>query len=143
MAEENTLGITEKKSGDFSEWYNQVVLKAGLADYAPIRGFMVIKPHGYSMWEGIQSYFDAVIKKHGVVNAYFPLLIPEKFFTKEAEHAQGFAPELAWVEKKEGDEDRVAIRPTSETIMYDSFSTWVESAQIVELILVFPYTVNS
>lgn len=127
MAEDNTLGITVKKSGDFSEWYNQVVLKAGLADYAPIRGFMVIRPNGYAIWESIQAYFDAVIKSHGVSNAYFPLLIPEKFFKKEAEHAQGFAPELAWVQSNDSEEEKVAIRPTSETIIYDSYSNWVRS----------------
>jgi prolyl-tRNA synthetase len=109
------------------EWYTQVVEKAGLADfYAPVKGFMVIKPYGYAIWEKIQNYFNSVIKKHGVKNAYFPLLIPEKFFKKEAEHAEGFAPELAWVEKKEG-EERLAIRPTSETVMYDSYSRWIRS----------------
>ena len=126
MAEEQTLGLTVKKNEDFSEWYNQVVLKAELADYGPIKGFMVIRPNGYSLWEGIQSYFNKVLDKHKVSNAYFPLLIPESFFKKEAEHAKGFEPELAWIEKKEG-EDRVAIRPTSETIMYDSYAKWVRS----------------
>lgn len=126
MAEEQTLGLTVKKSEDFSEWYNQVVLKAELADYGPIKGFMIIRPNGYSLWEGIQNYFNKVLDKHGVSNAYFPLLIPESFFKKEAEHAKGFEPELAWIEKKEG-ENRVAIRPTSETIMYDSYAKWVRS----------------
>ncbi len=129
---ENTLGITVKKSADFVEWYNQVVLKAGLADYAPIRGFMVIRPNGYALWEAIQSYFNAVLDKRNVQNAYFPLLIPKSFFEKEAEHARGFAPELAWIEsRKDGGageaEERLAIRPTSETIMYDSFAKWVRS----------------
>ena len=132
---EQTLGITVKKSGDFSEWYNQVVLKAGLADYAPIRGFMVIKPHGYAMWEKIQEYFNKVLERRFVQNAYFPLLIPKSFFEKEAEHAEGFEPELAWIESKSegrGDtapeqEERLAIRPTSETIMYDSYAKWIRS----------------
>ncbi|MCR4368669.1 MAG: proline--tRNA ligase [archaeon] len=123
---EQTAGITVSKQADFSEWYNQVVIKAELADHAPIRGFMVIRPNGYSVWESIQRHFDSVIKSHGVANAYFPLLIPETFFRKEAEHAQGFAPELAWVEKEEG-EEKVAIRPTSETIMYNSYAQWVRS----------------
>ena len=124
---EEDMGITVKKADDMPEWYTQVVEKSGMADfYAPVKGFMVIKPYGYAIWEKIQNYFNSVIKKHGVKNAYFPLLIPEKFFKKEAEHAEGFAPELAWVEKKEG-EERLAIRPTSETVMYDSYSRWIRS----------------
>ena len=124
--QEEKLGITVKKSDDFSEWYNEVVIKSDLAEHSPIKGFMVIKPRGYAIWEKIQDYFDKNIKKLGVRNAYFPLLIPEKFFKKEAEHAKGFAPELAWVaEKEEG--ERYAIRPTSETIMYDSYSKWIRS----------------
>ncbi len=124
--DKSTQGILVKKSEDFSEWFNQVILKADLADYAPVRGFMVIKPRAYAVWEKIQSLFDSRIKELGVKNAYFPLLIPEAFFKKEAEHAKGFAPELAWIEKKEG-EERVAIRPTSETIIYDSYSKWIRS----------------
>ena len=128
MAEkkENLQGLTVKKSVDFSEWYNQVVLKAGLADYAPVRGFMVIMPSGYALWEQIQRGFDKEFARLGVKNAYFPLLIPESFFKKEAEHAKGFAPELAWVEREEEGE-RVAIRPTSETIIYSFFSKWIRS----------------
>lgn len=126
MAEEQTLGLTVKKDLDFSEWYNQVVLKAELADYGPIKGFMVIRPNGYAIWEEIQDYFNKVISGHGVRNAYFPLLIPKSFFEKEAEHAKGFEPELAWIEKNEG-EEKVAIRPTSETIMYDSYARWIQS----------------
>ncbi len=125
-AKEQQLGLTVKKEEDFSEWYNQVVQKAELADYAPIKGFMVIRPRAYQLWEGIQAYFNNVLDEVGVPNAYFPLLIPESFFKKEAEHAEGFAPELAWVEKAE-EEERVAIRPTSETIIYDSFSKWLRS----------------
>ena len=124
---EEKQGLTEKKSGDFSEWYNQIVLKAELADYAPVKGFMVIRPRAFAMWEDIQNYFNAVLRKHKVSNAYFPLLIPESFFKREAEHAKGFAPELAWIEEKESSEERVAIRPTSETIMYDSYGKWVRS----------------
>ncbi len=126
MAKEKLEGITIKKTEDFSEWYNQVVLKAELADYAPVRGFMAILPRGYAIWENIQATLDKTFSKKGVKNAYFPLLIPESFFKKEAEHAKGFAPELAWVEKGEEGE-RVAIRPTSETIIYDFFSKWVRS----------------
>lgn len=120
------MGITVKKKENFSEWYNQIVLKAELADYAPVRGFMIIRPNAYKIWERIQDYFNERIFLLGVSNAYFPLLIPESFFKKEAEHAEGFAPELAWIEKQE-EEERVAIRPTSETIMYDSYAKWIRS----------------
>jgi len=126
---ENLLGITVKKNDDFVEWYNQVILKSQLADYAPIRGFMVIRPNGYAIWEAIQRHFDKVLDNLKVENAYFPLLIPKSFFEREAEHAQGFAPELAWVESRDAkdDEEKVAIRPTSETIMYDSYAKWIRS----------------
>jgi prolyl-tRNA synthetase len=123
------VGITVKKSDDMSEWYNQVVLKAELADYAPIHGFMVIRPLGMMMWEQIQNYFDSRIKSLGVQNAYFPLLIPESFFKKEQEHAEGFAPEVAWIaqDEKNESEERLAIRPTSETMMYDMYGKWIRS----------------
>jgi prolyl-tRNA synthetase len=125
---QSNLGITVKKADDLSEWYNQVVMKAGLADYSSVRGFMVIKPLAYAMWENIQKSFDAKIKKHGVKNAYFPLLIPESFFKREAEHAKGFSPEVAWLANKdEESRERLAIRPTSETIICDSYSKWVRS----------------
>lgn len=121
-------GLTVKKGENFSEWYNQVVQKAELADYSEVKGFMVIRPNAYSIWEQIQSYFDKRIKVLGVRNAYFPLLIPESFFKKESEHAKGFAPEVAWISNKdENTTERLAIRPTSETIMYDSYSKWIRS----------------
>lgn len=119
--------LTVTKSGDFSEWYNQVVQKAGLADYAPISGCMVIKPYGYAIWEKIQSWFNRKLKDTGVKNAYFPLFIPESFLKKESEHFEGFVPEVAWIEKKDEKEERYALRPTSETIMYDSFAKWIRS----------------
>ncbi len=125
--EEQQLGLTVSKDENFSEWYNQIVLKAELADYGPVKGFMIIRPRAYAVWESIQTFFNARIKEHGVMNGYFPLLIPESFFKKEAEHAKGFAPELAWVENKDNSEERVAIRPTSETIMYDAYSKWIRS----------------
>jgi len=125
---EKQQGLTEKKEANFSEWYNQVVLKAELADYAPIRGFMIVRPSAYSIWESIQTYFDSRLSKLGVKNAYFPLLIPKSFFEKEAKHAEGFEPELAWIESTDKDvEERVAIRPTSETIMYASYAKWIRS----------------
>lgn len=125
----DTIGMTVKKTEDFSEWYNQVVLKAELADYAPVHGFMMIRPRGYALWESIHDFFDPLIKEQGVKNAYFPLLIPESFFQKEKEHAEGFSPEVAWVAKDPADPnpERYAIRPTSETIIYDSFSKWIRS----------------
>ena len=126
MPKEETLGITIKKEQDFSEWYNEAVIKSELAEHSVIRGFMVIKPKGYAIWENIQQYFDRRIKKIGVKNAYFPLLIPEEFFKKEAEHAKGFAPELAWIMDEE-QREKYAIRPTSETVMYDSYSKWIRS----------------
>ncbi|MAG22371.1 MAG: proline--tRNA ligase [Candidatus Diapherotrites archaeon] len=126
--QEKEQGITVGKDKDFSDWYNQVVLKAELADYSPVRGFMVIRPNAFKLWENIQGYFNKVTEKRKVSNAYFPLLIPESFFKREAEHAEGFAPELAWIDTGDKDTDeRVAIRPTSETIIYDSYSKWIRS----------------
>ena len=125
---DDTRGITVKKAGEMPEWYNQVILKAELADYSPIRGCMVIRPYGYAIWEGIQEYFNQRIRALGVQNAYFPLFVPESFFTKEAKHAEGFAPEVAWIEKKENETgERLAVRPTSETIMYDAYARWIRS----------------
>jgi len=125
---EKQQGLTEKKEGNFSEWYNQVVLKAELADYAPVSGFMIVRPNAYSVWEKIQEHFNKVLSSKKIKNAYFPLLIPKSFFEKEASHAEGFEPELAWIEGSDKDvEERVAIRPTSETIIYDSYSKWIRS----------------
>lgn len=115
------------KSKDFSKWYDQVVQKAGLADYAPISGCMVIKPYGFAIWERIQKWFDNEIKRTGVENAYFPLFIPERFLKKESEHFEGFIPEVAWIDKMDESEERYALRPTSETIINDSFSKWIRS----------------
>ncbi|MFW6013744.1 MAG: proline--tRNA ligase [Nanoarchaeota archaeon] len=125
--EEKEKGITVKKEEDIAEWYSQVILKSEVADYAPVKGCMVIRPLGYSIWQNISNYLDANIKKKGVKNAYFPLFIPESFFQKEAEHAEGFKPEVAWVEKKGEEGERLAVRPTSETIMYYSYAKWIRS----------------
>jgi prolyl-tRNA synthetase len=127
VEKEQTLGLTVEKEIDFSEWYNQVVLKSELVDFSAIKGFMVIRPNGFQLWEAIQEEFNSVIKEKKVKNAYFPLLIPKSFFEKEASHVEGFAPELAWIENKEKGEEKVAIRPTSETVMYDSYSKWIRS----------------
>ena len=132
--EKDVKGLTVKKEEDFSEWYTQVVQKAELADYAPVRGFMIIRPNAYDIWENIRNYFDGILKGKKVRNAYFPLLIPESFFKKEAEHAEGFAPELAYVQEKE-EGQRLALRPTSETIMYDSFSKWIRSWRDLPLLM--------
>lgn len=121
-------GITVKKSENMPEWYSQVVLKSELASYSAIKGCMVIRPLGYSLWQSIMDYFNKKIQKIGVKNAYFPMFIPESFFKKEAEHAEGFSPEVAWVENKDADaKERLALRPTSETIMYDAYSNWIRS----------------
>ncbi len=124
---EELVGIGATREENFSDWYNEVVQKSGLADYAPISGCMVIKPYAYSMWEKIRGWFDRKIKETGVENAYFPMFIPESFFQKEAEHFEGFTPEVAWIEKKEQSDERYALRPTSETIIYDTFSKWIRS----------------
>ncbi len=122
---EKDLGITVKKSEDLSEWYNQAVLKAHLADFSAVKGCMVIRPYGYAIWQKIMDYFNERLKERNVKNAYFPLFIPESFFKKEAEHAKGFKPEVAWIANRE--EERLAVRPTSETVMYDSYAGWIRS----------------
>ena len=133
------IGITVKKSENFSEWYTQVVIKAELADYTAVKGFMVCMPHGYAIWEKIREYIDREIKKTGHRNAYFPTLIPESFLKKEAEHFAGFTPEVFWVTHAGDNEltERLATRPTSETIAYDSYSRWVKSWRDLPLLLNF------
>lgn len=117
------------KSQNISEWYNDVVLHAELADYAPVKGCMVIRPHGYAIWEGIQRFMDRLIKEHGVENAYFPLFIPESYLAKEKEHVEGFSPQVAVVTYAGGEElkEKLVVRPTSETIMYELFKRWTHS----------------
>jgi prolyl-tRNA synthetase len=123
------IGITAKKSDDLSEWYTQIVTKAELADYAPMKGFMVLRPYGFALWEQIRTHFDRRLKESGHVNAYFPLLIPESLLKKEAEHFSGFTPEVFWVTQAGENKlsERLAVRPTSETIIYDAYSKWVRS----------------
>lgn len=118
-----------KKSDNFSQWYIDVILKAGLAEYAPVRGCQIIKPYGFSLWETIQRSLDKKIKNAGIKNAYFPLFIPESFLKKEKEHVEGFSPELAVVTIGGGEElkEKLIVRPTSETIMYETFSKWIHS----------------
>jgi len=122
-------GLTVKKSEDFSEWYTQVILKSELADYAPVKGCMIMREHSYAIWEKIQEIFNQKIKATGHKNVYFPLFIPESFLKKEAEHFTGFTPEVAWVTMG-GDtplEERLALRPTSETIICATFAKWIRS----------------
>src|SRR6059036_4172515 len=131
------LGITVKKDQDLSEWYTQVVTKAQLADYSSAKGFMVLMPYGFSIWEKIKEYFDRRIKETGHSNAYFPLLIPERLLKKESEHFAGFTPEVFWVTQS-GDTvigERLAVRPTSETVIYESYSRWIKSWRDLPLLI--------
>lgn len=118
-----------KKSENISQWYNDIVLKAQLADYAPVKGTMVIRPYGYAIWEEVQGIFNKLMKAKGVQNAYFPLFIPHSLLEKEKEHVEGFSPELAIVTVGGGEDlkDPLVVRPTSETIMYQMYSQWVQS----------------
>ncbi len=114
---------------NFPQWYTDVISKTEMVDYAPVKGFMVIRPYGYAIWENIQSETDKRFKATGHQNMYFPLLIPESYLKKEAEHVEGFAPEVAWVTQG-GDKElneRLAIRPTSETIIASMYSKWLNS----------------
>jgi prolyl-tRNA synthetase len=114
---------------DFSQWYTDVILKTDLVDYAPVRGCMVIKPYGYGIWERIQEELDRRFKETGHKNVYFPMLIPESLLRKEAEHVEGFAPEVAWVTQggSETLAERLVIRPTSETLFCAMYAKWVQS----------------
>ncbi len=127
--EEKLVEDIVDQENNFSQWYNQVVRKAELADYSPVRGCMILRPYGFAIWENLQRLLDARIKETGVENAYFPLLIPRSFLEKEAEHVEGFAPEVAWVTRGGGEEleEPLAIRPTSETIIGQSFARWIQS----------------
>jgi prolyl-tRNA synthetase len=114
---------------DFNEWYNQLVLRADLADYAPVRGCMIVKPYGWALWENIQAALDGRFKATGHVNAAFPLFIPKSFLEKEKQHVEGFAPELAVVTIGGGEEltEPLVVRPTSETIIGHAYSQWIKS----------------
>jgi prolyl-tRNA synthetase len=118
-----------KKSENMPRWYTDVIRMAKLADYAPVKGCMVIMPYGFSLWENLKENLDRKIKETGHKNAYFPLLIPESFLRKEAEHVEGFAPEVAWVTQGGHDqlEERLAIRPTSEAMICHMYSKWIRS----------------
>ncbi|MFH1424796.1 MAG: proline--tRNA ligase [archaeon] len=137
MPKEEIIGMTVKKDENFSEWYTEVVQKAELADYAPIAGCIIFRPYSYEIWEYVQDYINKDIKARGHKNAYFPLFIPESFFKKEAEHAEGFAPEVAWIAQSEDEkgQERYALRPTSEAIMMDSYSKWVRSHRDLPILI--------
>ena len=117
------------RAEDFSEWYNQVVLRADMADYAPVRGCMIVKPYGWALWENIQASLDRRFKATGHVNAAFPLLIPKSLIDREAKHVEGFAPELAVVTHGGGEEldEPLVVRPTSETVIGHAYSKWIKS----------------
>ncbi|MCD6452356.1 MAG: proline--tRNA ligase [Acidobacteria bacterium] len=139
MATEKERFVTEitPKSEDFSRWYVDVVRKAELADYSPIKGCMVIQPYGFALWENIRDVLDKKLKETGHMNAYFPLFIPESFLKKEAEHVAGFAPQVAWVTAG-GDEEleeRLAVRPTSEAIICSMYAKWVKSWRDLPLLI--------
>ena len=114
---------------DFAQWYTDIVLKAELADYTDTKGCIAIKPYGYAIWENIQNYTDKKFKETGVENVYFPVLIPESLLQKEKDHVEGFAPEVAWVTEAGGEklDERLCIRPTSETIISTMYSKWLKS----------------
>ena len=123
------VGITVSKNDDFSEWYTQVIIKAELADYAPVKGLIVLRPDGYSIWESIKESLDKKLKETGHRNGFLPVLIPESLLAKEKEHFEGLNPEVFWVTHSGNSElgDRLALRPTSETLAYSLFSKWIRS----------------
>ncbi|HEU4588727.1 MAG TPA: proline--tRNA ligase [Gemmatimonadales bacterium] len=126
MAENKAL---TPRNVDFSAWYNELIMRAELADYSPVRGCMVIRPNGYAIWEQMQRALDAMFKETGHQNAYFPLFIPQSFLSREAEHVEGFAPETAVVTHGGGKEleEPLVVRPTSETIIYSMYAKWIQS----------------
>ena len=125
------------RAENFSDWYNELVLKAELADYSPVKGSMVIRPNGYGIWERMQRALDDMFKATGHVNAYFPLFIPQSFLSKEAQHVEGFAPETAVVTHGGGKqlEEPLVVRPTSETIIYHMFAKWTQSYRDLPILM--------
>jgi len=135
--EDKELKSITKQETDFSKWYLDVIAAADLAEHSPVRGCMVIKPYGYAIWENIQAVLDAAFKELGVQNAYFPLFIPQSFLEREAKHVEGFSPELAVVTIGGGKKlaEPLVVRPTSETIINDSFSRWIQSYRDLPLLI--------
>ena len=123
------IGITVSKNDDFSDWYTQVVLKAELADYAPVKGLIVLRPDGYAIWESIKKSLDEKFAKLGIRNGFLPILIPESLLSREKRHFAGFIPQVFWVTQSGESElgDRLALRPTSETLAYSLYSKWIKS----------------
>jgi prolyl-tRNA synthetase len=132
-------GITVKKSVDFSDWYTQCVLKSGIADYSPGKGFIILRPYGYAIWENIKELLDDQFKKTGHKNGFLPVLIPESLLTVEKNHFEGFMPEVYWVTKSGNNDlaEKLALRPTSETLAYSMFSKWISSYRDLPLKLNF------
>lgn len=126
---ETTLGIDAKKGENFSKWYQEVIIKSGLIEYYDISGCYILRPWAYSIWDKIQRFFDGLIQGNGVENAYFPMFVSKKALSTEEDHIEGFEPEVAWVTKYGTSElaEPIAIRPTSETIMYPSYAKWIQS----------------
>src|SRR5689334_25141790 len=129
--------ITPTRAENYPEWYGEVVKAADLAESSPVRGCMVIKPWGYALWENVQRVLDGMFKATGHVNAYFPLFIPLSFLQKEAEHVEGFAPEVAVVTKGGGEDlaEPLVVRPTSEAIIGHSFAKWIHSWRDLPLLI--------
>ncbi len=137
---ENNKAIKKKitsRGEDYSKWYLDIVATAELAENGPVRGTMIIKPYGYALWERIQHILNARFKETGVKNAYFPMFIPEKFLKREKDHVEGFAPKVAVVTHAGGEKlkEPLIVRPTSETIMYDAFSRWIQSYRDLPLLI--------
>ena len=132
-------GITVKKSDDFSDWYTQCVLKSGIADYSPGKGFIILRPYGYAIWENIKEILDDQFKNTGHKNGFLPVLIPESLLTVEKNHFEGFMPEVYWVTKSGNNDlgEKLAVRPTSETLAYSMFSKWISSYRDLPLKLNF------
>jgi len=132
-------GITVKKSDDFSDWYTQCVIKSGIADYSPGKGFIILRPYGYAIWENIKEILDDQFKKTGHKNGFLPVLIPESLLTVEKNHFEGFMPEVYWVTKSGNNDlgEKLAVRPTSETLAYSMFSKWISSYRDLPLKLNF------
>ncbi len=137
MAKKSQEGITIKKEENFTEWFTQLMIKAELADYSSVSGCIIFRPRAYKLWEKIKQSCDEEFKKIGVENCYFPLFIPEKSFEREKKHVEGFAPEVAWVTQagKTKLNEKLAVRPTSEAIMYESYSKWIRSWRDLPLLL--------
>ena len=133
------VGITCSKNENFSDWYTEVVIKAELADYAPVKGLIVLRPDGYSIWESLRKSLDEKFEQEGIRNGFLPVLIPESLLGKEKEHFAGFNPEVFWVTHSGENEigDRLALRPTSETLAYSLYSKWIKSWRDLPLKLNF------